>query len=171
MAEAGILNEDDRVELIGGEIIAMTPIGPRHAFVVDWLVRAFLESVGGRAAIRTQNPTILDDLSEPQPDIAIATGPLERYRSRHPRPRDLLLVIEVCDATAAIDRNIKIPRYALTGVPETWLVDLDSDRVDVFRVPRPDGYGSASTYGLGEHITPEAFPDVVFDVGDVLGLR
>lgn len=167
MVEAGILAEDDRVELLNGEIVAMTPIGPRHAFSVRQFAHHLIERLGDRAVVGIQDPVTLDDLSEPQPDIFVAKLPRETYATRHPGPDDLLIVIEVADSSVASDRAAKVPKYAATGIPETWLVDLERDQIEVYRRSR---VGREPTIvGRGDRIAPEAFPEVVLDVDDLLG--
>jgi Uma2 family endonuclease len=169
MVDAGILGKDDRVELLGGEIIAMTPIGPRHAFSVTQLARLLIEQLGSRAVVGVQNPITLDDLSEPQPDVSVAEPPTESYLSRHPGPDDLLLVVEVADSSVDTDRDAKIPRYVATGLREVWFVDLELERVEVHRLS--DESQSPRIVGRGERIAPEAFPEVLLSVDEVLGPR
>jgi len=168
MADAGIFTEDDRVELIGGEIVRMTPISPRHAGTVTKLVRLLIERLGRRADVAPQNPAILDDLSEPQPDICVARPRDDSYTGAHPRPDDLLLVIEVSDSSLAFDRGTKIPRYALTAIREVWIVDLVDDRIEVYREPARTGYSSVETFERGDEISLLAFPDVTLVVDEIL---
>src|SRR5207247_3212709 len=130
MAETGILAEDDRVELLDGEIVEMSPIGPRHAATVTRLDHLFNRLVGDRAIVRAQNPVRLDGYSEPEPDIALVTPRADFYRAEHPTPRDILLIVEVADTSLRYDRHTKLPGYARAGVPEAWLVDLTADRVE-----------------------------------------
>lgn len=169
MFDTGILTRDDRVELLGGEIVEMTPIGPTHAGCVKRLTRLLIERLGRRAVVGVQDPVILDDLSEPQPDLSVARPRDDDYSRAHPRPSDLLLVIEVADTTQAFDRNVKVPRYAATGVPEVWLVDLDSERIEAYRAPTPDGYAQRSDVARDGALGPEAFADVELSVDEILG--
>jgi Uma2 family endonuclease len=171
MADAGIFSEDDRIELIGGEIVQMTPIGTRHASTVARLTELFITGLSGRAYLWPQNPAVLDDLSEPQPDICVLRRREDDYSRAHPRPEDLLLVVEVSDASLAFDRDAKLPRYALAGVPESWIVDLVSDRIVAYRKPRPSGYESAVTFERGSHISPERFDDLRLAVDDIIPAR
>ncbi len=168
MAEAGIFTEDDRVELIGGEIVEMTPIGTRHASAVARLAELLMDGLRDRAFLWPQNPAILDDLSEPQPDICLLRRRDDAYATAHPRPDDLLLVIEVSDSSLAFDRDVKIPRYALTGVAEVWIVDLTSDRVVSYTEPGPRGYATVTTFERGEHIQ---FSGVSLAVDDIIPAR
>lgn len=124
MADAGIFTEDHRVELLDGEIVDMSPIGHRHAACVDRLNRLFVIRVGDAAQVRIQNPIVLDDYSEPEPDVALIRPRPDFYESAHPTPGEVFLVVEVADATYETDRRIKIPLYAQSGIREVWLVDL-----------------------------------------------
>jgi Uma2 family endonuclease len=169
MVQAGILKEDDRVELIEGEVIEMVAIGPRHAVCVDRLSQAFHRRLMDRVSVRTQGPIALSAESEPQPDLALCRPPLTRYEESHPGPEDLFLVIEVADTTAEHDRTRRIPLYGRAGIREAWLVDLPAQAVEVYRVPGPAGYGSVRTFGRGQILTPEAFADIRLPVDDILG--
>lgn len=137
MGEAGILGPGLRTELIDGEVIEMPPIGHPHAGTVDLLANRLGEVVSKRALLRVQGPIWLDDYSEPLSDIALLRPRADYYRSAHPGPADVLLVIEVADSSLAYDREVKLPRYALAAVPEVWLVDLSGRRLLIHR--RPEG--------------------------------
>lgn len=169
MAQAGILSEDDRVELIEGEIVEMTPIGSRHAACADRLNQFFSERVRGRAIIRVQNPIRLSEYSEPQPDLALLQPRSDFYAQAHPEPENVLLVVEVAETSADSDRSVKVPLYARAGVPEVWLVDLAGECIESYRKPSPKGYGEVRRMWRGEHFSPQAFPDVKLAVDDVLG--
>ena len=169
MGEAGILSEDDRVELIEGEIVQMAPIGSRHAACVDRLTQLFVLRVMGRAIVRVQNPVLLNDYSEPQPDLALLRPRADFYASGHPAPQDVLLVVEVADTSAGIDRAAKMPLYARAGIHEAWLVDLQADQVEVHRQPTPQGYRSVQTFGRGASFALEMLPDLTLAVADILG--
>src|ERR671938_544657 len=124
MGEAGILTEDDRVELIEGEIIEMSPIGSRHAACVNRLNTLLGRHLRQTAIVSVQNPIRLDAYSEPEPDVALLRPRADYYESGHPTPADALLIVEVADTSADYDRIIKLPLYAKAGIPEAWLVDL-----------------------------------------------
>jgi Uma2 family endonuclease len=168
MAEAGILDEDDRVELIGGEILQMTPIGSKHGGCVKWLNNCFVGRLGDRVVVGIQDPVILDDLSEPQPDVSLCRPSDDYYSSTHPRPGDLYLVIEVADTSQRRDRELKIPRYGRAGVPEAWLVDVEAEHIEIYRDPGPDGYASVEVVDRSAGIAPVAFPDLKIAVDDIL---
>jgi Uma2 family endonuclease len=142
MGEAGILGPADRVELIAGEIIDMSPIGAMHAALVDLLARHFGRWAGESLFVRCQNPLRLDDLSEPEPDLTILRPRADCYTTAHPGPADVLLVIEVADSSPAYDLDTKVPLYARHGIPEVWVMDAATRRTRVFR--RPAGTGEAS---------------------------
>ena len=168
MADAGILTEDDRVELIDGEILQMSPVGSRHATVVKRGNRLFSRAVGDRALVSVQDPIHLDPYDEPQPDLALLRPRPDDYAAGHPRPEDILLVVEVADSSLASDRRLKLPLYARAGIVEAWLVDLEGEAVEVHREPRRTGYALIRRYQRGERAAPQALPDVEVAVEDLL---
>lgn len=168
MGEAGILTEDDRVELIEGEIIQLPPIGDPHAWCVNRVNRLFVLGIGDQGVVSPQNPFRLSQRSEPVPDIVII-HPRARLAGPHPTPADVFLVIEVSDSTLGYDLGVKVPLYAREGVPETWFVDLKGKRVCVYRDPSPEGYRVTLTFERGDRIAPLAFPDLDISVDDILG--
>ena len=140
MAETGILTEKDHVELIHGEIIEISPIGSRHSSTVNRISNILKEVLGKNAIISVQNPVVIDDHNQPQPDISILKPSHNYYADRHPGPRDILLVIEVADTTRDYDREIKLPLYASAKIPEFWLVNLEKDEIEVHRLPVQNAY-------------------------------
>ncbi len=154
MAEAGIFTEDDRVELIEGEIIDMAPIGARHAACVGKLIDLFYSYNQLGAQIVVQNPIRLGENSEPQPDVALVRPRKDRYAAAHPGPSDVLLLIEVSDTSSAYDRSVKVPLYARYWIPEVWLVDLPGEVIEVFQEPSPEGYRQVRKYYPGEELKP-----------------
>ena len=169
MAQAGIFNEDDRVELLDGAIIEMPPIGPLHAGDVDGAAQIFFEAFRDVAQVRVQNPVRLNQYSEPQPDLALLQPRADFYRTRHPGPTDVYLLVEVADTSAEIDRRVKLPLYARAGVPEVWLLNLNLDAILVHRDPSPEGYRTVQTLRRGERLAPLAFPERELAVNDLLG--
>ncbi len=170
MAEVGILHEDDRIELIEGEIVEMAPISSRHQAQVDRLNRVFSESLGRqRVVIRVQGPVRLGERSEPQPDLALLRPRPDFYADAHPRPEDTLLVVEVAYTSEDYDREIKLPLYARYGIPEVWLTVLAEEVIEVHRKPTPEGYQEVRRVGRGESLSIQAFPDVVLAADEVLG--
>ena len=127
MGEAGILTEKDRVELVNGEIIVKSPIGPKHQANVDRVNDAFTSLLRGKAIIRIQGPVRIDNYNEPQPDISVLKFRTDFYSTKHPGPADILLAIEVSDTTIRCDREIKPALYAISRIPECWIEDLNQD--------------------------------------------
>ena len=168
LAELGVLREDDRVELIDGQVVAMTPIGDRHASCVRRLNRLFSRHVLEVAIVDLQNTVVLGEHDAPQPDLALLKPRADAYR-KHPRPPDTLLVIEVADSSVAYDRDIKIPLYARAGIPEAWLVDLPADRIDVYRNPVAGTYASARSAFHGDILILLQLPTVTVAVDEILG--
>jgi len=142
MAETGVLKPDARVELLNGEIIDMSPIGPFHGDVVTYLTELFAAASKGRWRTRVQNSLRLDEHSEPQPDLVLAK-PIA-YRQRHPGPEEAFLLIEVSDTSLETDQEEKLPAYGRAGVPEVWIVNLNELIVEIYREPHFAGYGSKS---------------------------
>jgi Uma2 family endonuclease len=140
MGEVGIFKPDARVELIDGEIIDMPPIGHRHAAIVDKLAELLIKAVEGRSIVRTQGPIALGRHSEPLPDLALLKPRADGYFDAHPRPGDVLLVIEVADTSLRFDRDVKTPLYAKHDVPEVWVIAVEDRRVTRYRDPLRRAY-------------------------------
>jgi len=168
MGEAGILGEDDRVELLDGEIVEMTPIGSRHAATVNRLNALFAGRLGNLAQIGIQNPIRLDDLSEPQPDLVLLRPRSDFYAASLPTPEDILLLVEVADSSLRVDRQVKIPLYARAGIVEIWLIDLEQSRALVHRDPSEEGYGVVTEVQPDESLATLAFPEEAFTLKDML---
>jgi Uma2 family endonuclease len=167
MGEAGILGEDDRVELIEGELIDMAPIGSDHAGKVIQLNALLSVLLAGRALLSPQNPIRLGEYSEPQPDMTILRLRDDFYRTAHPQPEDVLLLIEVADTTILYDRNVKIPLYARHGIPEVWLIDLQKKYVEIYRQPSSDGYRQILRPAKDERIALSLLPDATILIADL----
>jgi Uma2 family endonuclease len=169
MGDAGVLTEDDHVELLDGEIVRMSPIGTPHASTVARLNALFMRRFGGHATIWVQNPIVLDRWSEPQPDLCVLAPRADFYASAYPRPRDVLLGVEVMDSSRGYDRTLKLPLYAKAELREIGLVDLKAGAIEIYRRPALRGYREQDTVGRGRTITPLAFPRMRVRVTDVLG--
>jgi Uma2 family endonuclease len=169
MAGAGVLGEDDRVELLGGEIVDMAPIGSRHLACVVALTHLLVESSGGRWFVSAQNPVRLSEHDEPQPDLSLLGGRPDPAAPAPPGPEDVFVVIEVSDTTLSYDRNVKLPLYARAGVPEAWIVDLAGRRVEVHSEPGPGGYRTSGAFGPGEMIVSSTAGGISLPVDEVLG--
>ena len=173
LAEAEILAPYERVQLIAGDIIVMSPVGNRHAACVGWIDDQFsiLRQVAERTTIRTQNPLVMPDNSEPEPDAMLLVWREDGYALRAPRPEDVLLLVEVSDSTLRYDRDVKMSLYAAAGVPEAWLVNLRGDWIESNTQPTADGYQVTRRYALGDTITPQAFPDLAIPVERIIPPR
>lgn len=156
MIEKGILDEDDRVELVGGEIVETAPIGIRHAACVIALEELFRELLGKTVTVSGQNPVRLPNNSEPEADVALLKGPRKLYTRRRPTVGDVLLLVEVSDTTRGTDRGVKVPLYAEAGIPQVWIVNLDEDLIEVYSEPAGGQYRRASRVGRGGML---ALPD------------
>jgi Uma2 family endonuclease len=167
MARAGILSVNDRVELIDGEILAMTPVGPVHATVVDRVGRMLMRGVGEQALVRVQNPIRLDAFTEPQPDVALLRLPDDPYIATHPQPADILLVVEVADSSLGYDRDVKASLYARAAIAEYWLVDPAATIVTCYASPETGTYREVVVRGRGQSIAPTALPDCTIRVDDL----
>lgn len=168
MAETGVLPANARVELLNGEIIDMSPIGPFHGGVTNYLNRCFSAASERRWLTSIQNPVRLDDHSEPQPDLMLLKPAPDFYRKHHPQPEDVFLLVEVSDSTVESDQSEKIPAYGRAGIVEVWIVNLNELTVEVYREPHFTGYGSKTILRPGEQAAPLAFPDVAVDVAELL---
>lgn len=168
MAQAGIFTEDDRVELLEGDIVMMTPIGSRHASCVARLTHLFTAVLGERAIVWVQNPLRLGADSEPQPDLALLRPRADFYATAHPGPKDVWLVVEVAETSADSDRAVKIPLYARAGIAVVWLVDLPNHRVEVYTEPTPGGYRTVQSVSRGQALALEAFPELTLPVDPLL---
>jgi Uma2 family endonuclease len=142
MVEAGILTEDDRVELLEGKIIEMSPAGKRHVAMVIRLTTLFTRLLGEKAFISIQNPLTVDHYTMPEPDVAILKSRPDFYENALPQAADVLMVIEVADSSLDKDRRVKSPLYAAAGIPEYWIIDLERDEVEVCREPEGEDYRS-----------------------------
>ena len=161
MAEAGILGEHDRVELIDGELIDMAPIGQGHAGIVSGLNRALVMACGAKAIVSPQNPVRFDRLNEPQPDFAVLRPRADFYATgERAGTADVLLLVEVADSSLRFDRQVKLPLYARAGVGEYWIVDLKRRVLDAYRRPAGDGYTEMATYRPGDEVALALVPEI-----------
>jgi Uma2 family endonuclease len=169
MGEAGIFGPEARLELIEGEIIEMSPVGTRHIACVNRATALFASRLAGQALVSIQNPVVLSRYTEPQPDVLLAHPRADYYSSKRISAEDTLLAIEISDTTIRYDRNRKMPLYAKASVPELWIENLPNDVILVFRDPGPKSYATALTFHRGESISLIAFPEVTFQVDELLG--
>lgn len=169
LLESGVLTEDDRVELIDGEIITMCPIDPRHAASVKRLIAFLNRKIGRLAIIGAQDPIHLNQFSAPQPDISILKYRDDFYASGHPEPEDILVAIEVADSSVNYDRQVKFPRYAQAGIPEAWLVDLVNDRIEVHALPNEGVYQEVRIVLRHQKVISRILPQLKLKADDILG--
>lgn len=169
MGETGILRSDERVELIEGEILTMSPIGGAHTLHVRRLIALLTDRYRGLAVVDIQDPVRLSDLTEPQPDAMLLKHRDDYYGPVVPRSSDVLLVIEVSDSSLVFDRNVKVPIYAKTGIPEVWLLDIETKVLTAYRDPSPAGYRVALEFRSGDVIAPAAFPDRPISLANLIG--
>ena len=170
MIEHGILTTEDRVELLNGEIICKMPKGPKHASCNDDASDFFKEMLGTRVVVRSQNPLVLDEFSEPEPDLLLVRPPRSIYRERHPTPDDVFLVIEISDSTLSLDRNAKALAYARAGLPQYLILNVAGRVIEDYRDPAPDGYRTKRTYAAGQSFPLVAFPEFIINFEDLLSL-
>ncbi|MBI2760700.1 MAG: Uma2 family endonuclease [Chloroflexi bacterium] len=168
MWESGVFGHEERVELIDGELYAMGAIGPGHGSGTMSLNYLLNRRVGERAYVHVQNPIVLSDYSEPEPDITLLRPRSDFYWGQTPSAEDVLLLIEIADSSLSHDRNVKLPRYASAGVPEVWIVNLVDRCVEVYRGPTGDRYLETLTYVADDVLHPSAFPDVAIAVTEII---
>ncbi|HWS86663.1 MAG TPA: Uma2 family endonuclease [Pyrinomonadaceae bacterium] len=169
LGEAGILRQDARLELIEGEIFEMSPIGRLHAACVDALALLLTELARRRFIIRVQNPVLLNDFSEPQPDITLLRWRDDFYRGALPKPEDVLLVIEVADTTVVTDRKVKLPLYARAGIAEAWLVNIPDEQVEIYSDPADGSYRRAEVFGRGKEARSHTVESLAVSISEFLG--
>ena len=168
IAETGVLASDARVELLDGQIVDMSPIGPFHGSVTKFLNQFFADVARRRWIMAIQDPAQLDDFSEPQPDLMLLKPSADYYRKRHPQPEDVFLLVEISDTSLEKDQKVKLPAYARAGIAEVWIVNLNEQTIEVYRQPHFAGYGSKVILSAGDKASPQAFPDVLLDVAELL---
>jgi Uma2 family endonuclease len=166
MGETGLLPPDARVELIEGEVVDMTPIGPLHGSIVDRLAHQLFRHLGDAAIIRVQGAVRMSDISEPQPDVTVLVPRDDFYASSQAGPGDVVVTIEVSHSSLRFDRDVKLPLYARSGIPEMWIVDVDARTVLVAADPVDGEYRSQHTAGERDTLTVLG---TQIEVADILG--
>lgn len=168
LGEANIFPPESRLELINGEILEMAPIGFNHAGHVIRLLNFFAPLVSNKALVNAQNPLQLGDLSEPEPDFMLLKPNADFYSSRHPNANDVLLLIEVADSSLTFDQNQKLRLYALHGIPEYWLLNLNDECLEVYRKPNGEVYAEKTTLRVGDTITLSQLNEISIRMADIL---
>lgn len=168
MVEAGIIQPDERVELIEGEVQKMSPKGPTHCASTTYADDCFSKKLGDRAIVRTQDPVRLGEHSEPEPDLVLAVPHATKYSDHHPTPQEILFVLEIADTTLAQDRLIKARLYAQAGVIQYSILNVNARELEDYRDPDESGYRTKHTYRADDSFTLVAFPDVRITVNELL---
>ena len=168
MIELGIFHEDERIELIEGRLIEMSPKNLKHPLATTRSNRCFQKKMGNKAFVRIQDPILLNDVSEPEPDLVLVAPPDERYLENHPKPEDIFLVLEIADSSVVYDRDIKGPLFAQNGIAQYCLLNLQTRELEDYREPGPEGYRRKRTYSENESFNLTAFPKVSINVKDLL---
>lgn len=169
MAELGLLEPEEKVELVAGQIIRkMAPQRTGHAVTITLIYRLFNNLLGDRGLVRTQLPVTLSERSEPEPDLALVMAGELRYLDHHPRPEEIYLVIEVADTTLKIDCGIKAQSYAQAGIADYWVLDLRNRQLRVFREPGQTGYENLVTLSPTDKISLLQFPEISLTIAELL---
>jgi Uma2 family endonuclease len=167
LAEIGVLRADARVELLDGLIFDLFPVSPLHAAVTQQIAQPFFEHPEGCCIVSIHNPVRLNEFSEPEPDVALFKYRADYYKTRHPGPEDVFLLIEVADVSLDYDRG-KLPIYGRAGIAEVWIVNLVDQTIENYREPQFTGYQSKAVLRSGDKARPEAFPSIAMDVAELL---
>ncbi len=170
MIKQGILDGDDRVELLAGEIVEKMGEGTRHLSCVARLIQYFILSLGGRANLLPNGPIALPPDSMPEPDVTLVKPREDFYAGRRPLAADVFLLIEVSDSSLRKDRKIKLALYAAAGVAEYWIINLRDNVVEIYAKPEGNGFSESRIIRGGESVAPLAFPDIVLRVAEVIPL-
>ncbi|MGI8470267.1 MAG: Uma2 family endonuclease [Pyrinomonadaceae bacterium] len=167
MIELGMLKDYEKAEIIEGELIKKMTIGDRHAAIVNLLTKYFVKNVSDNILVSVQNPVRLSDFNEPEPDIVLAD--LTKFDGkRHPRPVEVLLLIEVSDSTVKYDRDVKLPLYAEAEIAEVWIINLPSEIIEIHTKPKFGLYQLVKIFGRGEQIITETLPEISLNVDEIL---
>jgi len=167
MIKYEILTAADKVELLNGVIIKKMPKGTKHALLNDILADLLKEKLGTKVYVRSQNPIVLNDFSEPEPDIVLAKPPREIYFERHPTPADILLIVEISDSTLGRDRFAKGLAYAKAGIRQYLVLNVQDQTIEDYQNPGEDGFGSKQTFHKGKSFALAAFPEIEIKVDDL----
>ncbi|MGI9302914.1 MAG: Uma2 family endonuclease [Gammaproteobacteria bacterium] len=167
MGDAGIFADGARVELIEGELIDMSPIGSRHAGTVKRLNNLLKQAVGEQAIVSVQDPVVLGQHSEPEPDLALLLPRDDFYTDSHPQAGDVLLIVEVAGSSLQGDLGVKVPLYARHGIPEVWVVDVESNQLSIFHTPTEHGYRHEHNTQRARPVALQQIPGVEIDLSSL----
>jgi Uma2 family endonuclease len=167
MYDAGILGEEDRIELLNGELILMSPVGSQHGSVVKRLNALFNRTLQGKAIVSVQDPILIPPHSEPEPDLALLQIRDDFYEKEHPSPDDIFIVLEVADTTLEKDRIVKSAIYAEAGIPEYWIVNLPENRLEIYSQIQGNQYQEISIFAPGEKVSLDIF-GLEINISDIL---
>jgi Uma2 family endonuclease len=165
----GIPKPEDRVELVDGEVVEMAPIGSRHHACVMRLDELLRTHGTEEHLVSVQGPVRLSEINELQPDVALLKRREDFYSEAPPAPEDVLLVVKVSDTTLAYGWNVKLPLYARSGIPEVWIVDVESQRVEIYSDPQSGGYNTVRRYGSRETLHSATVPEISLRAGEIFG--
>ena len=168
MANTGLLQPDEQVELLEGQIIQMTPQGPLHAATTDYTAESLRDAVAGKALVRVEKPLRVSDYSEPQPDIAVVHLHPCRYADGHPRPNQVYWLVEVSDSSLEYDCQTKAKLYAQAEIADYWVLDAKNRQLHLFRNPKQDGYQQTTLWDEDAWVSPLAFPGLEIYVSSLL---
>lgn len=168
MAESGVLQPDERVELLEGQIIQMAAKGTAHSAAVSRIEKLLRNRLGDRGLLRFQDPVRLNDYSEPEPDVAVVHPDPSYYEDHHPTPEEVFWLIEVSDSTLKFDCEVKAPAYSRSGIQEYWVLDVNDRKLHVYRLPSATGYQSETILSEALTIAPVAFSDCTIAIQEML---
>ncbi|MEM6321335.1 MAG: Uma2 family endonuclease [Bacteroidota bacterium] len=157
MAEVGILQPDDKIELLNGEIIKMSPIGSLHVGYVNILDELLSDALGKKVHVVVQSPVKLSSFSEPEPDLVLLKRRKDHYLKRLPQPKDVHLIVEVADSTLEKDREVKAPLYAQANISEYWILNIPDEQLEIFTEPKDGKYQSKTMLKAGDTFYFAAF--------------
>ncbi|CAN5805155.1 Uma2 family endonuclease [soil metagenome] len=166
MIENGVFDENDRVELLNGAIVEKMPKGSKHSAATYRIAKDFFKTFDELAIVRIQDPILLDDFSEPEPDIVLAVPRADEYENSHPTPDEIYLILEVSDSTLGYDRNTKGEAYSRAGIRQYLVLNIQEKTLEDYREPSADGFQSKQTLRAGQQFNLIAFPDITLNVSD-----
>jgi Uma2 family endonuclease len=169
MAEAEVFTPQERLELIKGEVVKMSPIGLKHATTVNRLNNLFHQKLLGKVIVSVLNSVQLNDYSEPQPDLVLLKFREDFYANKLPQSEDILLLIEVSDSTIKYDREVKIPLYAENNIQETWLVNVENQLLEVYTKPQDNQYQNTQILTYQQSVFPINFSGLTINLTDIFG--